>query len=216
MSVSVDLRVVELLCPRLCHELLGPVSAVNNGLELLSEGDRGMVRDVVDLLTSSADEAGRRLRFYRIAYGLGGGVTRQIGEIHDLAAGLLQGGRLSLDWPKQSLASLPDVAREANKLLLNLVLLAAETLPSRGTVNVELKPTMAGVRAAVTAVGQGARLDEDKTAALVGTTDVDELDPRTVHAYFTSRLAEEAGTSIHIDTPATDVVEFVADLSAST
>jgi histidine phosphotransferase ChpT len=72
MEPKIELRVLELLCSRLCHDLISPVMAVNNGIELLADDEGDMGADIRDLLTLSAGSAAARLQFYRIAYGLGG------------------------------------------------------------------------------------------------------------------------------------------------
>src|SRR5947208_13565071 len=73
MSQAVDLRVVELLAARLCHDLIGPVAAIGNGAELLADEDADFVRDAVALVGDSARKANSRLQFYRFVYGFGGG-----------------------------------------------------------------------------------------------------------------------------------------------
>jgi len=69
MSMLVEMRVVELLNARLCHELVSPVGAINNGVELLGEEDPDFVRDAIQLIGQSARKASQRLQFYRFAYG---------------------------------------------------------------------------------------------------------------------------------------------------
>jgi len=73
MTQPIDLRLLELLAARLCHELIGPVAAIGNGVELLAEEDPDFVREAVALVEESARKANRRLQFYRFAYGCSGG-----------------------------------------------------------------------------------------------------------------------------------------------
>src|SRR5215217_2222119 len=73
MTRLIDLHVLELLAARLCHDLIGPVAAIANGVELLAEDDPEFVRDAVTLVGDSARKANRRLQFYRFVYGFGGG-----------------------------------------------------------------------------------------------------------------------------------------------
>ena len=95
MPVTVELRVMELLNARLCHELISPVGAINNGVELVAEedADADFQRDAMKLIASSAKTAGHRLNFYRFAYGSGRGSTGK-----DASAGLLEGSKVKLDW----------------------------------------------------------------------------------------------------------------------
>src|SRR5580658_5829839 len=75
MGVMIELRVLELLSARLCHELVSPVGAINNGVELLAEEDPDFVRDAIELIGQSARTASRRLQFYRFAYGTSASAT---------------------------------------------------------------------------------------------------------------------------------------------
>src|SRR3546814_20842043 len=73
VATQIDLRILELVCSRLCHDLVGPVGAVNNGIELLEEFDPSMADDVLPLLRNSARQAWRRLDCFRLAFGAAGG-----------------------------------------------------------------------------------------------------------------------------------------------
>ena len=79
MSSTIEFCVLELLCSRLCHDLICPVMAVNNGMELMAVDPGDMSDDIRDLLTTAAETAAARLQFYRIAYGLGGRTRRRSG-----------------------------------------------------------------------------------------------------------------------------------------
>src|SRR5262245_66554930 len=97
-----DTLLANLLCSRLCHDLVGPVGAIGNGLEVLAdEDDAEMRRQAIELLTFSAEEASRRLKFYRLAFGAAGGgeVALSLGEAREASRGLLTGGQVGLDWP---------------------------------------------------------------------------------------------------------------------
>src|SRR5690348_9476295 len=127
--MQLEFRILELLASRLCHELISPVGAINNGVELLDDGDAGFVRDATALIGQSARRAAMRLQFYRFAYGaggLGGGTP----DARALVAGILEGGKVRCDWPVEFDALPPPW----QKLACNLILLAAEILPRSGTV----------------------------------------------------------------------------------
>lgn len=195
-NVQIDLRVAELLASRLCHDLVGPVGAVNNGMELLAEDDDpDMVGDAVQLASGSARQASDTLQFFRIAYGRSGSQA-DVGpaDLRRLAEGYLQAHKAALDW--QADPALAAAAGEGGgKLLLNLIALALEALPRGGTVR-------AGGDAdgalAVAAQGQGARLRPESAEALEPDADVDDLTPRTVQAYFAQVLARRAGSRLEL------------------
>ena len=95
MESKIELRVLELLCSRLCHDLISPVMAVNNGMELMEDDSGDMSDDIRDLLAVSAAAAASRLQYYRIAYGLGGQNAAPVGlpEAGRLTRGLIEEGK---------------------------------------------------------------------------------------------------------------------------
>ena len=193
MGVAVDLRVVELLCSRLCHDLVSPVGAVSNGVELLSEIGGAPDAEALTLVGQSAQNAAQRLRFFRAAYGAAAATNITVGEIRDLATGMVGDRHIAVQL--QSGLTLP-AHRSAIKLLLNMILMGAECLPRGGTLYVRVdrgaKPTIV-----VSAEGAGAILPDGVTGALDGMP-VESLTARTVQSYFTGRLAEVCGARLEV------------------
>jgi histidine phosphotransferase ChpT len=185
MSIAVDFRVLELLCGRLCHELVSPVGAINNGVELLDEEDPEFVKEAMTLIGQSARKAGQRLQFYRFAYGTGGGGRVDGGE---LAAGLLEGAKVRCDWASDVAAMAPSWQR----LACNMLVLAAEALPRGGMVRV--RASGSGVE--VAAEGDTVTISEEIRAMFEATVALDLVTPRTVHAYYTACLAREMGARL--------------------
>lgn len=191
MSGRIEFRVLELINARLCHELVSPVGAINNGVELLDEEDPDFVRDAIQLIGQSARKAGQRLQFYRFAYGTsatssGGGANGR-----DLAEGLLEGGKVRCDWSAEA-TTLP---LDWQRLACNMLVLAAETLPRGGTIQV--RPLRAGASGIeVAAEGEAVNVGPELRSALDPLAAVDQLSSRTVHAYFTARLAQQLGAAV--------------------
>jgi len=200
MDVMIDLRVAELLASRLCHDLVGPIGAVNNGMELIEDEDPGMINEALKLTASSARQAANALQFFRLAYGMAGGrVGGDLSELRDLIAAYLSGGgKVTLDWSVQ--AGPAGAPEGLGKLLLNLVALAAEALPKGGGLSVSVHPSPDGLEASVTAAGPGAKLREESVPALHPDVAVADLTPRSVQGYFTRLLARRAGGDLAIDT----------------
>src|SRR5215470_575155 len=126
-----DMDFAALLVSRVCHDLVSPLGAVMNGLEVLEdERDSAMRADAIKLVTSSAEQAAARLQFARLAYGAAGSVGAELdlSEVGRIVGGLLQGGKVTLDWRAASLNWPKDWA----KLLMNSTLLAADSLPRGG------------------------------------------------------------------------------------
>ena len=198
MAEKVDLRVLELICSRLCHELISPVTAVNNGMELVADGGADMLYEVSELLTSSAAEASACLQFYRIAYGLGGQDAPPIslGEAKRLTEGVLRQGKVTLTWTLGELGSDGGLGRRGMKLLLNALVMAMDALPRGGKLTVTMDPA---ARAAVLeSAGTGARVEAASRDALARAIPVEALTARNVHAYFTSLVAAAAGGTLEI------------------
>lgn len=198
MDLTIDVRVAELLASRLCHDLVGPIGAVNNGIELMQDESFGMADDALSLAAKSADQASNLLQFFRLAYGLAG--HRQgsdFGPIRELVTGFLSHSKAELDW---SAAPVPEGVPDGTaKLLLNLVALAAEALPRGGTVGVTMARGGAGFELEVKAVGADAGLRQEAEAALGDGIAIEDLTPRNVHGYFTKLMAKRLGGTMRVE-----------------
>ena len=202
MTQNIDVLLAELLTSRLCHDLVGPVGAVNNGMELLEDDGMGMADDAFKLVVKSATQTSDLLQFYRLAYGLAGSrIGPDLTQVSGLCDKFLSHGKIALSWPAQPA---PDELPEgAGKLLLNLVALAAECLPRGGEIAVRVGLGDSGVANAlaleVAANGTDAGLREDLAASLSETAALEDLTPRNVQGYFTRYLAKSFGSDLSID-----------------
>lgn len=185
---DVDLRVAQLLCSRLCHDLVGPAGAVSAGAEMLVEEPDA--QDARDVLARSATEITCKLAFFRAAFGLGGGAATpvRLADVRRLASDYLSGGKVSLAWPggEPSASGIPDAVPDAAaKLILLMVLLSSEALPRGGQVAVHFASLGEdGVGAAIAAEGEGAKLKDEVRAALDGAVADGDLDARNIHAHY--------------------------------
>jgi histidine phosphotransferase ChpT len=184
MGVEVDFRVLELLCGRLCHELISPVGAINNGVELLDEDDPEFVKEAMTLIAQSARSAGRRLQFYRFAYGTAGAAA----DGRSLSLGLLEGGKVQCDWPEKA----DGLALPWQRLACNMLVLALEFMPRGGAVMV--RPLERGV--AVTAEAETVIASAELQSVLADEVAVDALTARSVHGFYTMRLAQDMGARL--------------------
>jgi histidine phosphotransferase ChpT len=210
----VDMRVMELLCSRLCHDLISPIMAVNNGVELLDEDGGKVSGEVRDLLATSAASAANRLQFFRLAYGLGGQDATPVGmsEAARLARGIAHGGKVKIDWPAELEANGKELPKEAARLLLKLVELGLEALPRGGSLGVAVTNGRS-IELRVTAAGTGAGLDGDRLNALNGGADVAGLTARSVPAYVAGCAARRMGGRLEA-TPDSNAITFAATLPA--
>ena len=214
MGVKVDLRVLELLSSRLCHDLISPIGAVSNGLELLEDEASGMANDALELSIKSARRASNILQAIRVAVGAAGNqASIRLADVRNLANGVLEAGKIRLDWPTDHDGLSLPVGMP--KLILNLVMLAGECLPRGGVISVSLAAVGARVESRVTAAGEGGRLPPEFRAALSPDAAVSELTPKTVQAYFAARVAEALGGTLELPAATTDTVVFAVSLPAA-
>jgi len=182
----IELRVLELLCARFCHEMVSPVGAIGNGVELLGEDDPDFVREAIALIGQSARTASRRLQFYRFAYGTA--PTASNVTPRELLLGFLEGGKVTADWEP----AVSNLSSEWQRLACNLAVLAAEALPRGGRIAVR-SAGAAGVE--IEASGEAVLLNRDVVAALAGNAKTSELTSRTIHAHVTAQFAEQLAAS---------------------
>jgi histidine phosphotransferase ChpT len=195
------LRVAGLLASRLCHDLVGPLGAVNNGLELIAEED-DMAKEALGLAQRSAKRASSRLQFFRYAFGAAGGEPNfGHGEARPIALNLLGNGDIAMDWPDAKGVELPT---GAGRLLLNLALLASECLPRGGNVKVSL----AANRVTMEASGPQARLPAETKAAMAGSVAPAQLTARTVVGYYVMQLAGGIGAKLDMADEGAGTVRF--------
>ena len=189
-----DLDLAALLCSRVCHDLVSPVGAIANGLEMMDEeDDQELHRLALELVRRSARQASAKLQFCRLAFGAAGGAGSllDVGEAGDIARLFVAEEKVKLDW----LA--PRTARDKNevKLLLNLMLLAIAAVPRGGSVAIDATDALLSA----TAVGDGARLADKTKAVLDRAVPAAEFDARAVQVYYALRLAEQAGFTLAAD-----------------
>jgi histidine phosphotransferase ChpT len=179
------MRVLELLASRLCHEISGPIAAINNGIELLAEEDPDFQRDALALVGDSARRASFRLQFYRFAYGFSRDSAMVGTAPLDLANLFFAATRIACDF-SDSVRGLPLASQ---KLACNLLLVGAEILSRGGRLVLSDGPGSLDLQA----IGEGASLSLEASAALMVATPVSALTSRTVQPYFTGLLAGALG-----------------------
>lgn len=203
-----------LLCSRLCHDLLSPVGALNNGLELLAdETDPAMRERCMDLLNDSARTSANKLKFFRLAFGAAGGFGDMVDVREARAAieGLLAGNkRITLGWLVED-AALPKVAV---KVLLNLALIAGDALVRGGTLDIGGEHNGGQVEIAIKIEGPRIVLDDELRLTLTEGERPEGVSPRAAGAFLVHTLVGEAGGTMQVFQPADGVLVFGAALSA--
>ncbi|MBN8531136.1 MAG: hypothetical protein J0L97_04660 [Alphaproteobacteria bacterium] len=192
---DLNLKIAELLCTRLCHDLTGPIGAVNNGVEFLGDDSADMLSQAVELIGNSARDAVSRLQFYRQAYGrVNTGGEANLEELKHVCSQFFGHGKVRLEWPDiHAGGATISISRNFGRILLNVLLLGAESLIRGGTLSVSLSADENQKTATIRAVGKPIKMEEETLKALAGTLPQSELSPRNVQPYATGLLIREIG-----------------------
>jgi histidine phosphotransferase ChpT len=189
-----SLDLAALLCSRICHDVISPVGAIVNGLEVLEdEKDEAMQAVALDLIRKSARQASARLQFARLAFGAAGsaGAQLDLGDARDVARGFMEDDRTKIAW------NLPRALLPKNrvKLLLNLLVVAGSTIPRGGTIKVD--PAGEGERMGFRLETQGlnARIPPAVTALLAGSP-LEGVDAHVIQPFYTGMLARASGMKL--------------------
>ena len=184
------LDLAALLCSRVCHDLISPVGAIVNGLEVLEEDKNEETKTfALDLIKKSARQASAKLQFCRLAFGAAGSAGSQIelGDAEKVARGLIEDGKTTIVWnlPREL------VAKNRAKLLLNMLMVGVGAIPRGGTLRVD--PAGAGFR--VAASGLNARL-ATAAADLLGGSPALTVDVHAIQPLYTGILARDCGLTV--------------------
>jgi histidine phosphotransferase ChpT len=190
-----------LLCSRVCHDIISPVGAINNGLELLEEG--GSDEDAMQLIRASAVNASARLQYARLAFGAAGSAGMQIdtGDAHNVATAYIRNEKPELEWIGAR-ALLP---KNKVKLLLNLLLIANGAIPRGGKITVRLDDLETAPRFTLVAGGPMVRVPPKFLELHSGTKPEEPIDAHSVQPYYTLLLAKEAGMTVGIHAGADEI-----------
>src|SRR6266404_1650238 len=207
---AVDLA--SLLCSRLCHDLMSPVGALNNGIELLAdETDPEMREKCLELLADSARASANKLKFFRLAFGAAGGFGEEI-DTHEAEVALegLFGPerRIELGW----VVGDEKLPKGAVKLLLNLAMLAGDALVRGGRLDVGAERRGSEIELAVRAEGPRILLDPMLRDTLVNGVNGASVEPRAAGAWLAHSLVAEGGGFIQLSDPGSEALLIGASI----
>lgn len=190
------LELAALLCSRVCHDLISPVGAIVNGLEVLDDNPKPEDREfALDLIRKSAKTASGRLQFCRLAFGAAGSSGAQIdtGDAENMTRGFLDDGKVTLSW------AVPRTLQPKNlvKLLLNMVVIAQQTIPRGGTLSVESSGTGEAAGFRIIAAGLNARVPQNISDILSGAHG-GSVDAHAVQPHYTRLLAAACGLTVKL------------------
>ena len=199
------LDLAALLCSRVCHDLISPVGAIMNGIEVMEDGkDEETKQFALDLIKSSSQKASARLRFCRLAFGASGsaGARLDLGEAESVARGFIADDKTTLGW------NLPKVLLPKNrvKLLLNMLVIAGQAIPRGGALTVEPVGQGDAMGFRVTATGPIAKVPPPIAGVLAGEAGGEAIDAHKVQPLYTRMLAKECGLTVAAATEGEAVV----------
>lgn len=197
--MSDELRLAGLLCSRLCHDLVGPVSAMSNGIEFLEDDAPEMREEVARLLAMSSEQASHRLQFFRIAFGRTESSSVAPAVAARATVEFLRDHKIECRWNTPAENAETDTERAAVKLIVNMILLASECLMRGGTIDVSAELAGEALEIRVLADGPTVGFSEDQRRALElgngegGAETYAELQPRHIVPFLAARLARDGG-----------------------
>ena len=208
----IDIQVMELLASKLCHDLVSPVSAINNGVELIEDIGGSVVAEAMKLIGDSGTTASRKLRLYRLAYGRAGSENALgVKDVRQVAEQYLSTGKITLVWPEGVPATSLADQHGFLKVVLNLIVLAEESLAYGGAITLR---DIEGSGCRFEVVGRNASLSPQIQEALEGSAPIDQLTPRSIQAYLTGRFAEHFSLKLCHDHSIPDRLDLSLTLNA--
>ena len=191
---TIPTRISEILISKICHDLVSPVGAVNNGIEFLADMGADGLQDGLGLIEHSAKQASVRLQLFRMCYGAGGSDAKTTGKmVYETFQNYIAGTKTSMQWDLMN--DIPDQDLPAGflKTLLNAMVFVQESLPRGGVVAI----SMSDDHMVVTGTGDMIKPKEDSVEALSGNIDTKEISPKSVHGYITKAYAQSFNLDIN-------------------
>lgn len=198
------LDLAALLASRVCHDIISPVGAITNGLEVLDEDNGEEMKEfAMDLIRKSAFSASAKLKFARLAFGASGSAGAMIdtGDAEEVVRGFISGEKPEIEWVGERVL----MPKNKVKLVLNLVLVALNAIPRGGIIKVLIEGSDDSVRFSLNCSGRNARAPSAFLNMLNG--DIEgEIDAHGVQPYYTVLLAEACGLTLGVRLEGEDVV----------
>lgn len=204
-TITLDsLDLAALLCSRVCHDVISPVGAIVNGLEVLDDENDTSMRDfALDLIRKSAKQASARLQFARLAFGAAGsaGASIDLGDAEQVAHGLFQDEKVAFSWTAPRLL----FPKDRVKLLLNLIVIAANAVPRGGSVAVTVTGDAETCRFELKSKGLNARIPPHAEALLAGESNNGIVDAHGIQIYYAGLVARAAGMKVSVEVEGDEV-----------
>lgn len=195
MSEAVDFKILELLASKICHDLISPIGAINNGIEILDEMGPDAGKDVTDLIAFSAHQASAKLQAYRMAYGVGGADSSiKAEDVHKAIESVIsKEKKITQDWDPHAPLGMEEPPAGFCKMLIAAILLAMECLPKGGEISVAASDDNSTI---ITAKGDDAAPREQIEDVLGMKIPLQNIEPKHMHAYICALLSQNYGFTL--------------------
>ena len=195
-KITLDaLDLAALLSSRICHDVISPVGAIVNGLEVMEdEKDAGMRDFALDLIAKSSKQASARLQFARLAFGAAGsrGAELDLGDVEKVASGLFLDDKITFSWQSPRIM----VPKNKAKLLLNLIMLSTNAIPRGGQIAVTVEGEAVDCVFTVNAKGTQARIPANVEELIAGESENGTVDAHGIQPFFAGLVARECGMGV--------------------
>lgn len=206
MTLNNTVKLLETLSSKICHDLISPIGAVSNGVEILEEMGSDAGDDVTELISFSASQASAKLKVLRMAYGVGGSdPSIKLADVHKIFGEYISGeNRVSQDWnPHDDLGIEP--CDGLCKMVLCVMKLGIEGLPRGGVISVEKADDNAML---ICARGENAHFNPEIISSLRHDITIDNICPKLIHSYVTGLIAQHYGFEIHTDETQENIISL--------
>ncbi len=200
-----ELELAALLCSKVCHDVISPVGAITNGLEVLDEeSDEDMRGFAMDLIRKSAAGASAKIQFARLAYGAGGsaGAMIDLGDAATVTRNYANDDKLTLNWESMPIA----IGKDYVKILLNMVIVAQHAIPRGGVIDVHIENAQARPTFTLRCKGTSTRIPAGAVELIAGHGVENPIDARSVQPYYMGLIAKRARMSIRFAEDEGDII----------
>lgn len=200
-----SLDLAALISSRLCHDVISPVGAIVNGLEVLEEEKDPAMREIaLDLVKKSAQQASARLQFARLAFGAAGSAGAQIdtGDAEQVARGVVADGKSELTWTGPRLL----LPKNKVKLLLNLLTIAVSTVPRGGRIDVFIEGADPDISFRIVTSGQMVRVPNHVADLIAGNPENGHVDAHVIQPFYTGLVARASNMAVTLQAETDSVV----------
>lgn len=208
MSNQLNLKFSQMLCSRICHDLISPIGAINSGLELLEDSAHTENKEIIDLIAQSSVAASKKLSLFRFALGYGANISC-LNDLKEIVESSIDNNKFKVYWrfPENTLYGHVNL-KEWSRIIVNIIIIAMESAPYGGNIEIEIIPSN-NFQVLFKLISSTITLNEDTSNTLQSNSF--DLTPRNVNSAFVSILAESVNKKISIKKIGTNELNIMTE-----